>query len=266
MDKMLVTIFNEAFRAYEACPVLRQMHDEGNLTIYSLAVVVQNRQGKISVKDVSDGRPLGLAATAATSALARLLGAPLCLGAKASAGNLSDVLIDYRDVGVSIDFLDQVSKHMAAGKAAVVAEVDEDWALPVDSRMETLGGVVFRRARTEVDDLLFEREISMLKADIACLKSAAAYASRGIKPQIEDRIHVAQSELVALQLRANAKSDHLKREADFKIKSVMGQAAAVVQETVRARLEQRIADLRAEYELLSARLSKVEHLAESALA
>src|SRR5262245_11135302 len=212
MDKMLVTIFNEAFRAYEAYPVLKEMHDEGNLTIYSLAVVIQNRTGRISVKDVWDDRRLGLSTTAATGALARLLGAPLRLGAKASAGNLSDVLIDYRDVGVSIDFLEQVSKHMAAGKAAVVGEVDEDWALPVDSRMEALGGLVFRRAWTEVDDLLFEREISMLKADIACLKTAAAYASRGIKPQIEDRIHVAQFELVAHQVGAKAKRDNLRSE------------------------------------------------------
>jgi uncharacterized membrane protein len=266
MDKMLVTIFNEPYRAHDACTALKQMHDEGGITIYSLAVVVQSRQGKISFKDVSDERSLGLAATPATSGLVRLLGAPLRIAAKASAGNLSDVLIDYLNVGVSIDFLDQVSKHMAPGKAAVVAEVDEDWAFPVDIRMEALGGVVIRRARTEVEDLQFERDISMLRADIAGLKAAAARAARDARAQIEARIHVAQSELQALQVRANAKSDDLKREADFKIRSVMGQAAALAQGTIRSRLEQRIADLKAEYARVSARLSKVERLAEAALA
>jgi hypothetical protein len=155
---------------------------------------------------------------------------------------------------------------MAPGKAAVVAEVDEDWAFPVDIRMEALGGVVIRRARTEVEDLQFERDISMLRADIAGLKAAAARAARDARAQIEARIHVAQSELQALQVRANAKSDDLKREADFKIRSVMGQAAALAQGTIRSRLEQRIADLKAEYARVSARLSKVERLAEAALA
>jgi uncharacterized membrane protein len=265
MDKMLVTIFNEPNKAYEACPALKQMHDEGCITIYSLALVFQNRQGKISFRDVSDGRSLGLNATPATCGLVRLLGAPLRIAAKASAGTLSDLLNDYQNVGVSIDFLDQVSKHMAPGKTAVVAEVDEDWALAVDTKMEALGGVVLRRARAEVEDLQLERDISMLKADIAGLKAAAAYASRDTRAQIEARIHVVQSELQALQVRASAKSIDLRREADFKIKSVMGQASALAQGTIRARLEKRIADLRAEYESLDARLSKVERLAESAL-
>jgi uncharacterized small protein (DUF1192 family) len=131
--------------------------------------------------------------------------------------------------------------------------------------MEALGGVVLRRARAEVEDLQLERDISMLKADIAGLKAAAAYASRDTRAQIEARIHVVQSELQALQVRASAKSIDLRREADFKIKSVMGQASALAQGTIRARLEKRIADLRAEYESLDARLSKVERLAESAL-
>jgi uncharacterized membrane protein len=266
MDKMLVTIFNGPHRAYDACPALKQMHDEGSITIYSLAVVIQNRQGKISIRDVSDDRPFGWGATAATSGLVRLLGAPPRIAAKTSAGNLSEVLIDYLNVGVSIDFLDQIAKHMAAGKAAVVAEVDEDCAYQVDTRMEALGGVVLRRARTEIEDLQFERDISMLRADIAGLKSAAAYASRDARAQIEARILVAQSELLALQGRASTKSHDLKREADFKIRSVMGQAAAVAQGTIRSRLEQRIAELKAEYALVSARLSKVERLAEAALA
>jgi len=105
----------------------------------------------------------------------------------------------------------------------------------------------------------------MLRADIASLKAASTYASRDTKAQIETRIYVAQSELQALQVRAVVRSDELRREADAKIRSVMGQAAQAEGQT-RIRLEQRIADLQADYEVRSAKLSKVEKLAEKALA
>jgi uncharacterized membrane protein len=265
MDKMLVAIFNDQNTAYDACNALKEMHAQGGLTIYSIAVVAQNRQGRTSLKPLPGEGSLGSVLTVATSGLVSLLGAPLRLAAKATAGTLSDVLVDYRNVGVSADFLDQVSKHMAPGKTAVVAEVDEDWALPVDARMEALGGIVLRRARTAVEEVQFEPDIIMLRADIASLKAASAYASRDTRAQIEARIYVAQSELQALQVRAVVRGDELKREADAKIRSVMGQAAQAEGET-RIRLEQRIADLQADYEVRSAKLSKVEKLAEKALA
>ena len=265
MDKMLVAIFVDPNKAYEGCSALKEMHAQGSLTIYSIAVVAQNRQGRMSLRPTPGEGPLGSVLTVATSGLIGLLGAPLRLSAKATAGTLADVLVDYRNVGVSADFLDQVSKHMAPGKTAVVAEVDEDWALPVDARMEALGGIVLRRARTAIEEVQFERDIVMLRADIASLKAASAYASRDTRAQIEARIYVAQSELQALQVRAVVRGDELKREADAKIKSVMGQAALAEGET-RVRLEQRIADLQADYEVRSAKLSKVEKLAEKALA
>jgi uncharacterized membrane protein len=265
MDKMLVAIFVDQNKAYDACSALKEMHAHGSLTIYSIAIVAQDRQGRMSLKPIPGEGSLGSVLTVATSGLVSLLGAPLRLAAKATAGTLSNVLMDYRNVGVSADFLDQVSKHMAPGKTAVVAEVDEDWALPVDARMESLGGVVFRRARTAVEEVQFERDIIMLRADIASLKAASTYASRDTRAQIEARIYVAQSELQALQCQAVVRGDELKREADAKIRSVMGQAAGVKGET-RVRLERRIADLQADYEVRSAKLSNVEKLAEKALA
>jgi hypothetical protein len=60
------------------------------------------------------------------------------------------------------------------------------------------------------------------------------------------------------------RADELRREADAKIKSVMGQATRAQGET-KATLEHRIADLQAEYEVRSAKLSKVKRLAENAL-
>jgi hypothetical protein len=42
--------------------------------------------------------------------------------------------------------LTDVATALTPGKYAVVADVDEDWVTPVDTRMEAVGGVVFRRS------------------------------------------------------------------------------------------------------------------------
>ncbi|MGA2841551.1 MAG: hypothetical protein ABSG18_15475 [Steroidobacteraceae bacterium] len=47
---------------------------------------------------------------------------------------------------VDTDFLTDVATALTPGKYAVVADVDEDWVTPVDTRMEAVGGVVFRRS------------------------------------------------------------------------------------------------------------------------
>ena len=39
------------------------------------------------------------------------------------------------EAGVDADFLDEVSVALTPGKSAVVAEVDEAWVAPVDTRL-----------------------------------------------------------------------------------------------------------------------------------
>src|SRR5258708_34470097 len=85
---------------------------------------------------------------------------------------------DLAKVGVGEDFLDEVGQHLQPGKAAVVAEVWEEWVMPVDTRMEAAGGVVFRCARGEVLDYQLERDAAALKAEVADRKAEDAQAGK----------------------------------------------------------------------------------------
>jgi len=100
----------------------------------------------------------------------------------AAAGTIAGSLYDVAQIGVGGDFLAEVSKHLLPGKMAVVAEVDEGWVTPLDSRMEHLGGIVVRRARGEFIDAQIEREIEAEKAEIAKLKVGATKPSGKPKP------------------------------------------------------------------------------------
>src|SRR5260370_29480614 len=99
-------------------------------------------------------------------------------------------MADLDNVRVGSDFLSDVAETLTPGKVAVVAEVDEEWTTPVDTRMEALGGVVLRRSLWEVEDTQDERDIASIEADIAQLTTqhAEAKAERKAKPQ--ERIHI----------------------------------------------------------------------------
>jgi len=51
-------------------------------------------------------------------------------------------------VGVTDEFVSDVTAALTPGKVAVVADISEEWVTPLDMRVEQIGGVVFRRARS----------------------------------------------------------------------------------------------------------------------
>ena len=83
----------------------------------------------------------------AIGSLIGLLGGPIGLGIGATAGVLAGGVADLHAAGVRADFIDEVSAALTPGKYALAAEISEEWVTPVDTRMEALGGVVFRTPR-----------------------------------------------------------------------------------------------------------------------
>ena len=49
-------------------------------------------------------------------------------------------MYDLFKAGVSMDFVDEVSASLTPGKAAVVADIDEMWVTPIDTRLGRWAG------------------------------------------------------------------------------------------------------------------------------
>ncbi len=92
-------------------------------------------------------------------------------------GSISDLL----NVGVGADFLDKVSRGLAPGKAAVIAEVDEDWVTPLNTRMEAIGGSVVREWRSDFEEAEIAKASAANKAELAQLKAEMAQSACGGK-------------------------------------------------------------------------------------
>ncbi len=146
MDKMLVVVFDSEAKAYEGSKALQELQDEGSINLYAKAVITRDASGKVVVKQEGDQGPIGTTVGLLTGSLVGLIGGPVGFVLGGGAGMSMGLLYDLVKLGVDEDYLEEVKKSLLPGKAAVVAEVWEEWTTPVDTRMEALGGEIYARA------------------------------------------------------------------------------------------------------------------------
>jgi len=226
MDRMLVVVFDTEAKAYEGKNVLYQLDGDGSISVYADAVIVKNANGTATVKQSNDQGPLGTLVGTSLGSLIGLLGGPVGLAVGASVGLLSGGLLDLDNARIDSDFIDDVTKQLAPGKFAVVAEIQEEWTTPVDLRMEAIGGKVFRRALSNVKHTLNEEENEAMKADLAQLKAEHAKTSADRKAKLLEKINQLDSKIQARLQKANVRREAAEREAKAKAEVLKAKAEA----------------------------------------
>jgi len=265
MSKFVVVIFSNEAKAYEGTRALKELHAEASLALYGMAVVTKGADGKLTVKEAVDSGPLGMGVGALVGGLTGLLGGPpgaaVGMGAGALIGSLGDVF----NMGVGTDFLNKVSTELSPGKAAIVAEVAEDWVTPLDTRMGAIGGTVVRQWRMDFEDEMVEKNVKAIEAEIAQLKEEVSHASAENKAKLTARIAEAQAKLKSASERMEAQISRRQHEADAKISMLRGQAAKATA-SAKAKIDKRINEIRADHERRSAKLKQAWKLTKEALA
>ena len=61
MNKMMVAVFDTESAAYEGLHALKELHREGDITLYATAVLTKDFAGIVSVQQTADRGPLGTA-------------------------------------------------------------------------------------------------------------------------------------------------------------------------------------------------------------
>ncbi len=247
MEKLMVVVFDTEKRAYEGQRTLMLLDAEGSISVHANAVVIKNPDGTASVREPDNFAPLGLVSGSLLGSLIGVLGGPAGLAAGALTGGLIGALLDLADSGVSADFLDDVLKTLVPGKAAVVAEVYENWVTPVDRRMEQLGGVVFRRTWGEFGKTRKARETAAEGAEIAQLEAERAQASADRQATLQARIDGLRGKMENALERAKQRAEAAARERDAKVQALQ-EKAAQAKGDMKAKYEDRIAKVRAAYD------------------
>ena len=171
MSKFIVVIVPDETKAYEGSRALRELHAEGSLTVYGMAIVAKADDGKLSVKQSADEGPLGTAVGSLSGGLIGLLGGPVGAAIGLGTGALLGMFHDLHQLGVSADFLDKVSQELTPGRVAIIAEISEEWVTPLDTRMGALGGIVIRAWRADFEDQLIREEVAAFKNELEQLQA-----------------------------------------------------------------------------------------------
>lgn len=205
MERILAVVFDNEKKAYEAKTALRQVEQDGDIVIYGGAVVTKHADGTASVKEFDDLAGTGAIAGTALGGLIGLLGGPVGMLVGAGTGLAVGAIADvgyFDSARVGEDFVADLFKSLTPNKVAVVAEVDEEWTTPVDTRMEAIGGTVYRRSMWEVREIADEKEIAAMKADLAQLKAEQAKVNAERKAKLQKKIETLQAKIDAQQKKA----------------------------------------------------------------
>jgi len=253
MERMLVVVFDDESKAYEGSRALKQLDSDGNIAIHAEAVIKKNADGTVTMKQSNEEFPVGTVGGTAIGALIGLLEGPIGLGIGAAAGALAGVIGDLNVAAVDAEFVDDVAAVLKPNKCAVIAEVSEEWVTPVDTRMDALGGSVFRTARKSVVHDQIGRDIAALRADIEELKEEHAKARADRKAKLKAKIDKLEAKLQAKLDQAQQTSERLKHDTEAKVQALQRKAEKT-QGEIKATFDARVKRIRQEHEQSQAKL------------
>jgi uncharacterized membrane protein len=265
MHKIIVSVFDSEPSAFQGLTALKELHHDGDITLYATSVVKKADNGWVSVVQSDDSGPVGLLAGLVGGGLVGLLGGPVGVAIGAYAGTLGGALFDMFNAGVGMDFINEVAAEMAPGKVAVVADADETWVTPVETRMGALGATTFRRLPDEVIDDGLVRESQSAKAELDQLENELRASTGEARAKVEAAIAAQRTKLATIATRIDTALATQKSEFEARLSTLKAQRAKA-REQQKARIDARIDELKASHAARRAKLEQARELAKQSAA
>jgi len=226
MDRMLVVVFDNEKKAYDGLKALQQLDDDRSLNLYAYAVIKKNADGSVTTKQGDEVGPVGTLLGTSVGSLIGLVAGPAGAVLGATAGMTGGSMFDLHNARIASDYLDDVQKALAVNKVAIVAQVDEDWTTPVDSRMEELGGDVLRRGLSDVTSTANQEELTAMKADLAQYKAELAKSRADRQAKIQTKIAQLDTKIQAHQKKVEEQARAAQRVAELKAQRLQDKVGA----------------------------------------
>jgi uncharacterized membrane protein len=260
-NKILVSVFDSERTAFEGLTALKDLHRDGDITLYASTVISKDASGTVSVRQAADKGPVGTLVGIVTGGLVGLIGGPVGVAVGAYVGGFGGLMYDLFNAGFGIDFVDEVSASLTPGKAAIVADIDETWVTPIDTRLGALGGTTFRRLPGEVIDTELIRETDDARKELAQLKAELRETSGKAKSNVEGAIETQRRKLETMVDRVDKALAQQKAEFDARLATLREQQAkahAGHQQRIAARID----ELKASHEARKTKLEEARRLAK----
>ena len=248
MEKLIVIVFDNQTKAFAGLEALRELDRDGEISLFAAQIAAKEPNGGVRFIDNPndvDFPVIGVSTLLGT--LVGVLGGPIGLVGGAAAGALIGSVVELEHAGVTDEFINDVATALTPGKVAVVADIAEEWVTPLDTRMERIGGVVFRRARTLVKNLQADRDAAAHRVEMEQLKAERAQARAGRLAKIDAKIDNLRARLETALSRRRFKMQLRQQQREAKVRALQAKADKAEGE-IRRRQEARIAELRRDYE------------------
>ena len=160
MRNYIAVVFGDRRKAYQGLHALWELDSDGEVTVLGTAVIHRDSLGQIQVDTKETLPAFGTAVGVGIGALLGALAGPAgaAIGAAggatmgAATGGVIGAAVDLDRADTRQQASDETRFVLGTGQSAVIAEVSEDWTTPIDSRMRNLGGHVYRRAKSDLQD------------------------------------------------------------------------------------------------------------------
>ncbi len=248
MDKLVAVIFGDEKTAYAGSRALSELNAEGSIEVSGMCVIKKQADGSVSTKQVAENFPIRTLAGTALGSLVGVLGGPVGLAAGTLVGAWAGMFGDLYSEGVDAEFISDVSAALTPGKCAVLAELEEEWITPLDTRMESLGGMVYRTLKSTVREEQRKREDAAAKAELDQLRAEHAQARADRKAKLQAQIDRLSKRLDVRLQHAQMRAQRLSHEYQAKVNALQEKADRERGEA-KAAVEARIAKLRSEYQI-----------------
>jgi len=247
MDNLAAVVFRDEKSAYEGVSALRALDSQASIALNRMAVIKKNADGTVVTEREFPPRSGTLAGTAIGSLVGLLGCGPIGFAFGAGIGAFIGAVSDLVTSEVDMDFLSDVAGALIPGTYALLADIDEEWVTPLDERMESLGGVVFRTTKTDVRAERLARETAVRRAEIDQLKAELAKARGDRKAKLQARIDELRERLEKRLEEQRARSKQASDEMLARVQALQRSAEQEQGEAKRS-IEARISRLREQYQ------------------
>ncbi len=265
MEKMLVAVFDNETQAFQGQSALKELNSNGDISLYANAVVSTDANGKVNLQQAADNNGAGTAIGLFVGSLIGLVAGPVGLVIGAGTGAMAGLAFDIDRDNVNVDFVNEVSSKLQKGKSALIAEIDETWTVPVDTKLEELNGIVFRRLRSEVEDDQLKRESEALVAEYNEWREEMKDAMDADKARMNQALTNLKEKAQITKQQIDRKLNEVNKELTVKVEK-MEQQMKSAREKRKARLQKRINELKEQYSVRRAKLQQASRLINEAFA
>lgn len=263
MDKILVTVFPNEESAFKGVSALRDLHAQGDITLYGSTIIAKMADGTAKELDTDEPGPVGGAVGLVTGSLLGLLGGPVGVALGATVGVTTGMLYDLMQLGIGSDFIDDVTTAIEPGSVAVVADIDEYWITPVETQMTALGGQTFRRVPSDIEDDQLDRDIDAMSAELDQLDAEMHDATVEAGAAISKRIEADAKKVEQIKQRADKALQKAKANYEARVATLKAQRNHAAEQR-KAAIDDRMNELKANYELRRGKLERAQELSKQA--